>query len=197
MGYKNREIEVKIAVDGVSSLKQLDNLFSPFIEELYSDFDLLIGKSYDEYWNTPRNSLASFARLRKTTDGKAQLTVKSQDKGDNIDRIEIDLEVDDYRQAKRFMEAIFDEGEKLSKKYYVYFLENDDTTISLYQVTGDPNIFIEVEARTKTRVKNLISEIVKQFPQLTLYRIDKSLFQMYIEERKPTKTPIDKFLQEF
>jgi hypothetical protein len=196
MGYRDREIEVKIDVEGAASLKQLYDRFSEFVEEIHSDYDLLIGKSYDEYWSTPKASVANFARLRRTTDGKAQLTVKAQDKGDNIDRVEIDVEVEDYKTAKKFMEAIFGAGEKLSKRYYVFFLENDDTTISLYQITKDPSIFIEVEARTKSRVKVLINRIIERFPDLKLSMIDKSLFQMYIEGKKPNKVNLKKFIEE-
>lgn len=197
MGWKNREIEVKALVEGVTSMNQLDALVLPFMTETYPEHEILIGKSFDLYWHPPKGSIADFVRLRRTSDDRAQITLKAQDKGDNVNRVEIDLEVHDYKQALALLKVLFGEPEKLSKKYIVYFLEDEHTTVSLYQVTGDPNLFIETEAKTKTRVKELIRQMMKAFPGLTFYMIDKSLYKMFILKETPNKKPMEEFLKDF
>src|SRR5574338_54120 len=72
--YKNREIEVKLLVEGVNSMKIVDK----HLQTMFPDpEDLIIGKSKDVYFNPPDDSKADFARVRFFPDREGgQMTIK-------------------------------------------------------------------------------------------------------------------------
>lgn len=181
MGYKNREIEVKLLMQNVASMKAVDK----HLQEMFPDpEDLIIGKSKDVYFFPPEGSKADFARVRFFPDRDGgQMTIKWSDKGNNVDRVEIDVEVSDCDQAVSFLEAFT--GQKASgvinKRYIVYFLDKRDTTVSLYQVVNDSRVFLEVEARRMEKVDKLLEDIKKHIPY-SAERVNKSLFQLFVEK---------------
>ena len=193
MGYKNREVEIKLMANS-SSLPNVMRDVEAWVESINPVLDYLEGNATDLYWDAPERGKGDFVRLRRNSTN-AQITMKGTDKGDIINRIEIDLEVEDYKQSKILMEALHGEPvEKVKKKYHVFFLENDDTTISIYQVAKDDRVFVEVEARTKTRVKAL----VKSLMSYSKYRYDwinSSLYNIFVEKSIMHVLPPSDFLE--
>ena len=186
MGYKNREIEVKLLVKGITSLKTVNN----HLEKMFPDpEDLVIGKSKDVYFHPPVGSEVDFARVRFFPDRDGgQLTIKASDKGNNVDRIEVDVEVKDCDQAVKFLNHLLgrEPTGTLTKRYIVYFLDKRDTTVSLYQLVGDSRVFLEVEARSMAKVDKLLKELENILPY-ELERVNSSLFQLFVEEENDLK----------
>lgn len=181
MGFMNREIERKFIVKDVAQMKTVNN----YLDRTYSDpEEVIIGKSKDVYFNPPNDSKADFARVRFFPDSKkGQLTLKSSDKGNNVNRIEIDVEVEDADQAVEFCKALLNREPSgiINKRYIVYILDKRDTTVSLYQIVGDSRVFLEVEARTLDKVDKVLAEIKKDLPY-ELESVGKSLFQIFVEK---------------
>ena len=151
MGFLNREIELKLVAKGQTSLEQVADLIASKIRAKKT----LAGFSKDIFWKAPHGR-KDFVRLRYLDGGKAQVTLKRIDKGDNFDREEIDLEVQDPDQARELLSSLL--GEPLGavkKTYKVFWTDTKDTTISVYKVNGDARIFIEIEARSRKKVLGL------------------------------------------
>lgn len=196
MGWKNREIEIKMLAVGI---KTLDTMVSRVEKALKSETqEVLIGNAGDLYWKAPRSGDADFVRLRRMSNAsnEGQITLKATDRGDNVDRVEIDLHIDDYKQAKTLMLTLHgDPMASVIKKYHVYFLENQDTTVSVYQIRDDDRVFVEVEARTRKRVKEIIQTLLDA-PDKTEYNwVQSSVFNMFVERKDMKLQPISKFTE--
>lgn len=188
MGYKNREIEAKLLISNkVLTFQKTKNIVEKFMDEVYPDHKIIKGHSADIYWKAPKYGEAAFCRLRKNPHGRHQITIKGNDKGDNLDRVEIDLEVDDHDQAKILLTGLLGSPlESVSKRYEVFFFEDDHTNISVYSVTGDESgaVFVEVEAKTLERLKKIILDL-SQFGELEFQRVGSSIYDMYVQKKKP------------
>jgi predicted adenylyl cyclase CyaB len=194
VGYKNREIEIKMLALGTKSFSLVSSEVEKYVSEVYPEFTLIKGNSHDWYWSAPKVSNADFVRLRKNTNG-ATITIKSTDKGDNTDRVEIDLDVDDYKQAKELMFSLHgDPKAKVQKKYDVYVLEDKHTNVSVYQIKDDDRVFIEVEATSRRRVKELTKGLVGGSRKFAW--IQASLYQMFVQNKQMVQKDVESFLNE-
>ena len=194
MGYKNRELEIKLMPVGVRKLEDMNATVRSWVETLDVESEYLVGDATDLYWHAPISSEGDFVRLRRTSGSRAQITMKSTDTEDITNRVEIDLEVDDHTQAKVLCLGMFGKViEKVRKKYYVYFLENDDTTISVYQVKGDKRVFIEVEARSKRRIRQLTQSLMEYCGDMEFVWIKSSIYNMFVEKAPAQVSLIDNF----
>jgi adenylate cyclase class IV len=178
MGYRNREIETKLEVIGTPSLdkvaKSVDRIFG------YKCTKTIVDRKKDVYWKTPKESKADFVRLRHLEDGRAHVTVKFADKGSNENRVEIDLVVDDPQQAYALLAQVFGKPKgTIDKRYFVYFLEDEHTTVSVYRVMGDRTVYIEAEAKSLRRMGSIVRRLGKQLPW-KLKKLNKSLYQIYL-----------------
>lgn len=201
MGFRNRELEVKLSVNldsGAPAYSSACSFVEGVVKGIYPNYntedDLVIGNATDIYWNAPRSGIGDFVRLRKTSKG-AQITLKATDRGNNVDRVEIDLEVDDYKQAKSLMLALHGEPKAtVTKKYNVYFLENDHTNVSVYQVKGDNRLFIEVEATSKKRLKEIIKGLLGAADKEWRWSwVQSSIYDMFVCNKKPKEADIKEF----
>lgn len=152
------------------------------------------GCAADIYWAPPEDSTADFVRLRRLDEPNergldSQITLKSSDKGGNVNRVEIDLGVDSHRQANLLLSMMLgDPLGQVTKRYTVYFLENQHTTISVYRVLKDKRIFVEVEATSLDRVKELAASLVEA--GLSFKRVQQSLFDMFVAKKPMTLADI-------
>jgi adenylate cyclase class IV len=182
MGYQNREIEIKLLVQKAKSLAEVNNLLGRHFKA--KSKSVIRETSKDTYWDSPKSSKADFARLRYYPQGLAQMTIKHTDKGDNLDRVEVDLEVGDPDKAMLILTALLGKPKgSIVKEYVVYFLDENETTISLYQIVNDSRIFVEVEAKTEKKVFALIKEITKVLSHYKLKRETKSLYQIFLAKK--------------
>lgn len=192
MGYRNREVELKLLVDGHSTMASVERAIRPLLSELTDQQarPVVVGCAADTYWAAPDESPADFIRLRILDEedargNPAQITLKSSDKGSNINRIEVDLGVSDHSQANKLLTLMLgDPLGQVTKRYTVFFLEDIHTTVSVYKVMKDKRIFVEVEATTLKRVKE-ITKILMDQGGLKFTRIPQSLFEMFV-----VKTPM-------
>lgn len=147
---------------------------------------MVYGRSTDTYWHLPGDVGADFARMRELEDGRTQITVKAQDRGDSVDRLEID--VDTYtapsRVGKLLRNMLGKPAGKIGKEYYVYWISNSDhTTISCYSVNEGNDVFIEVESTSKDEVLQLELKILEKLSdKVSIKRADGSLYEMYIKD---------------
>jgi adenylate cyclase class IV len=197
VGYKDREVEIKLLVTSHDCLYgSVNRHIRKFVAEIFPEYEEISGNSFDLYWKTSEHAMADFVRLRRNRSG-ACVTMKSTDRGDNVDRVEVDLSVDSFKQAHSVLSGIFPEAPtKVKKKYNVYFLENEDTTISVYAVDGDKanNVFVEVEARTLTRVKDLVKQLVEKTEWEYAWS-KSSLFNIFVQEQKIKLARVEEFLE--
>jgi len=177
VGHKNREIELKLEVLNVKSLAEV----SSQLEKVFNYRKTVKGKSRDLYWKATEKSKADFVRLRLYPDSSPQVTVKYTDKGSNFDRVEIDLNVDNAKNAVELINSLFGKPTgSIYKEYQVYFLDKEDTNISVYQIKNDPRVFIEIEARTKKKVLDLSKSLKTYFPKLKTKKVNQSLYQLFL-----------------
>lgn len=181
---------------GVKGLHTMIDRVEKVMTSKFGILDVVIGNAADLYWKAPAAGGADFVRLRKMSNSsnEGQLTLKSTDKNDNVDRVEIDLDVD-YKQAKVLMLALHgDPLAEVTKKYHVFFLD-PHTTVSVYQIRDDDRVFVEVEAKNKTKLAQLISTVMSDS---TEYRwVQSSVFNMFVEKRAMKVVNISKFLESF
>jgi adenylate cyclase class IV len=181
MGHNNREIESKLQVEGLTNRRMVMVKVHDILEKALGEIHHTIeGDSRDVYWAPPAGAKADFVRVRYMAEGRTQVTLKHQDKGNYLDRVEIDLEADDADQAIALMKNLL--GDPLGmvrKKYTVFFLDKKDTTISVYKVINDDRVFIEVEALSQAKVDQL-KGILREGMGYTLTDVDQSLFQIFL-----------------
>lgn len=197
MALNNREIEVKlVALDENIKYADVIRKIKKFLKKEWPDYTEISGRSSDIYWKTPKNSKAGFIRLRKNPHGAAQMTVKSNDKGNNIDRIEVDVKVPEYKQAKEMLNVLMgDSQDVVTKKYKVFFLENDHVNFSVYHIEDDFHVFIEIEGTTLKRVKQLTKSFT-EYSGLDFLRVKSSVYNMFVEQKLMKTEPLFVFLEE-
>lgn len=179
---KNREIEVKILLEGVDYLTTSNFLHALFKSRATQE---IVGLSSDTYWKSPEGSDADFVRLRHREDG-AQMTVKSTDMQSNLNRLEIDVNIPNHSQAIELLNTLLGQPEGVVKKdYYVAFI-GEHMNITAYKVEGSNKVFIEVEANLFSRVVLLIEEILNHLPpDIKCQRVYSSLYEMFVKGQEP------------
>lgn len=181
MNKTDREIEQKFYVDGVD------------YTELCRRVDLALGfngillttslhcSTMDYYW---RISDGKTLRLRDswghTDDGFSrslkEVTLKSKDKGNNLDRLELNLGVLDSQTAYSILESIHGKpvGRINKDKEYVVFTR-DGAVISVALVNDE--LFLEVEGESFLHVNQYVGLIQQE---VTLQPETRSLFEIFI-----------------
>lgn len=189
MSYRNREIETKLQLHGLS-LNTVDNILSTmFLSETTRS---VFGSSVDTYY-TIRNPevRADFLRIRERDDGTTEITVKGKDRdARGLDRMEIDI----HSQTKKrtimqlFNAALGRSSGTIRKTYHVYWLQDAHTTVSCYQLLEPSSdlIYIELESTEEQRVLTLEAQVISKFADLgyNLEWSSGSLFEMWIEGNK-------------
>lgn len=185
MGYRNREKEIKMSVVGTDDRNAVDHA----VRALFKDeiVDTVQARSKDIYWHCPGNRTDRFIRVRfmAGSGGKGQLTVKVTDRGDIKDRIEIDVPVDDAEKCVQLLTLALGENNGTVEKYYsVLFLDKDDhdNNISVYRVTGDTTVFVEVEARRSAQVDSVVKKLTDQL-SYKLEREERSIYDIFIAKK--------------
>jgi adenylate cyclase class IV len=194
VGHKNREIEIKLMIeDSYSNVVK-------FVKGLHYYEQEIIGRAADLYWLPPNNETkVNFVRLRKNSNSskKGQLTVKATDTSSVVDRLEIDVDIVDYSQGKALMTALHGEPyATVDKKYRVFFLNNLDENISVYQVVGDDRVFVEIEARSMESLSSILKNFLVQ-STFTHHWVQSSVFDMFVMKRQPIIQSTHKFFKKF
>jgi len=168
-----REKERKYVVVTQETHSAIDDLLRKTLKRKKPE---VIGLSTDSFFNPPATSSSQFIRLREHQDGKAELTIKSKDKGNNYNRLEINVEVNSLAMMRKMLENLHGPALlELEKSYTVFFLK-DEVLVSTYRVIGDERLFLEVEAPTLKLVDETVS-LLKNTLELELE--SKSLFEIF------------------
>jgi hypothetical protein len=183
MSKNAREIESKLIVES-TSLKQIADILETAFEQ--DTKKSLYGSSLDHYFLVPdRRARADFFRVRER-DGIRQITVKGEDKGNVLDRMEIDIDsTSPIEDILKMAQAMFGPAlGRISKTYHVYFINKWDT-VCCYKVT-EPNydkVIVEVEASTMEKMLDLERRAVEGLASkgIEVYRAPGSLYNMFIK----------------
>lgn len=188
MGYRDREIEVKLEVIGQKSIEEIAQEVG---ETFKTSRAPVYGISKDVYFKAPyAKGYSAFARVRHMPEGEkkpSQITVKICDnKSGNLDRIEADCDVHSANQATVvFTYLLKKPAGEVVKEYWVWFLEDDEhTTVSVYRVIGDKKnrVFVEIEAKTRREVMALWKKLEKN-ASFRMKRVKENLFQLFVIKR--------------
>lgn len=188
----NREVEHKFAAkahtleEAVRSMKELlsFNLYlmsdseALIVDPRFSCKPYQVGKSHDYYWESPTSD---FLRLRRNLGSESHtLTTKTTDKGDSIDREEINVTIpqDQFQNTKQLLRSSL--GREHLKFVQEYALFRPQPTlpsliISVYTISISGLVFIEVEGPTLGDVERWSSVIHR----LTTKQYYKSLWDLF------------------
>ena len=183
MGHRMREIESKLLVGGTYEFvcAGLDALLSdqqPIIR---------IGTSVDTYWSIDNPDVeGQFLRVRER-DGIRQVTVKGKDRGDNLNRIEVDIDsTSEVHKIHRLIRCTLGKpAGTVAKQYRVWELESEYDTVCAYVVSrpaNDLGVIVEVEARSEERMLELERMVCQQLTHAV--RAPGSLFEMLVERKR-------------
>jgi len=186
MSKNNREIELKYIVD-VSNLNWPMATVGARIRSMPGvNVESYIDRcsTVDHYFNAPNKSIV---RLREslgvlntsyrpaTHKHLKEITIKQKDKGNNFDRIEENVAIDNPEIAMRALELLFGYPVvTIYKKEEVFFLEGG-VVISLAEINGKPEIYLEIEGPTEASVLAMALHFESTF---TLKRETRSLFEI-------------------
>lgn len=163
MNFK-REIERKYVIKDDLSMYMAHSWLRTFFAGSRID----AGISTDVFWVAPN---VDFIRLRTNTQ---ELTVKITDKGTIEDRVEENLPVEHLGNASRWAHAVFGSSVgTIEKVYQIYHAQG--FIVSLYEVTGYPALFLEIESDSLDKVIEIEGAMRRQF---TLEQEHRSLFQI-------------------
>jgi len=163
MNKSNREIEKKYYVLE-ASWKDIEDYV--LANDGQVDIDAAI--STDWFWKAPN---VDVFRLRENTH---ELTVKVNDKGNTVDRLENNIVVNDLETTIDSFSIMFGRPNALEKTFSVYTYKS--TVLSLYSITGSPELFFEVEANDLETLKTVSYEFESRF---SLLRERRSLYQVF------------------
>lgn len=180
-----RELEVKLELDSRLPEFDLINVFVDLDAVTRPDqTGFIAGDVKDAFWKL-NNYDRGFTRIR-TNHGHPQLSIKIEDKGNNLDRIEEnqDLLVD-FDTAVKIKSLELGFGPKfLSKRHFTFFLDPEGTSICCYTVTVNnkiiPKVFIEVESPDQVLI-DYWERIITQVFHGKVSRSVGSLYTMFIE----------------
>jgi hypothetical protein len=180
MGLHDREKEVKLRVVTQAGLVQV----AGYLQTLLGDEveETRMGTSRDTYWPAPPGARADFFRVRER-DGIRQVTVKGRDRGDNADRMEVDLDCTSptFRIHKLARALLGKPAGTIDKTYWVFELESEHDTVCVYETRGV--LFVECEAKSGERVDELVGLVSRGLKRagLAVELAAGSLYEMYIQ----------------
>lgn len=180
MGFQNREFEIK-GWTKRSSMRSVVESVRSLLSKEYEEYTEIVNSGTDLYWQLPKNVGGDFLRLRKLKEKLSEITVKHQDRGTVRDRVEIDLPVIDHKQAESLLSYLLGpSAAKVTKRYHVFILGNQHETVSVYQVTGYPGVFVESESR-RGRLAQERFDLLSSAIEGGLKTMNKSLYALIVK----------------
>lgn len=167
--------------------------FLPYVYQyLLEEFQparMVYDTSTDTYWSLGNSVLGDFVRMRELTAGITQVTVKAKDRGDNLNRVERELDTSTSSHTVRSLltAAHGRPTATVTKTYYVLWLpgETEHTTVSCYSIAGHENdgTYIEVESTNEVQVLGLEAKVIDLFRRKGLHieRAGGSLYELYVQ----------------
>lgn len=183
MAYKGREIEVKLQVKGVRGMATVERLLAGLTKRAKR---VIRGRSDDTYFRPPAGAKADFVRLRRPNkDDVAKLTIKYTDRASTVDRVEKESTVEYKHMLGILLDLFGNPAGSIDKRYTVLFMGGTgteaDTAISIYQIVGDPRVFVEVEAKTHAKMMHWYRAVQRALP-FELVPQNQSLYSLFVEK---------------
>lgn len=160
MNSSGREIEAKYTIDAPSLGWTLD-ILGKRVESLPF---LLINRSIHDCFTQdfyfPAHKSVSNIRLRDSygidnngfSKQLKEITVKSKDQGNNFNRIEENINIDDCLPAHRALSLLFGTPQTVLNKEEQVFWTDDGMIISIATVNDYDQLFLEIEGPTEELV---------------------------------------------
>lgn len=152
MSNRGQETEVKFYVSNLDTIAQrLRELEAPLIQPRVLETNLR--------FDLPDGSLRAekrVLRLRRDTESKLTYKGPGQNRNGVIDREEIEFVVEDFDQARKFLEALGYQKSMMYEKYRTTY-EMDHTSIMLDELPyGD---FVEIEGEAEEKIQTLAKKL--------------------------------------
>lgn len=205
MSYRHREIESKLLVKD-ASLEDCNRVLARLLDSRKTK--MIFGSSVDTYWPLPSEVKGQFIRMRER-DGIRQITVKAEDRGNHLNRVEIDIDsTSPVKDIVALMNAAHGRSlGRIGKTYYVYWIgESEHTTICCYSVNFPddthlwidswdnsrteiprlyPHCVVEVETTSMGKMLDLETEVVRAFEEdkYEISRAPGSLYTMFLSNK--------------
>jgi len=197
MNNENREVEKKFIIRGLL-LDDINEILMNFIPKTTIERYINPCTTTDFYWKVPVNSelntggiQAQFVRLRDSwgvgSDGFSrqlkEITIKAKDKDTNVDRLELNIAIDDVAKAKMFLNLVLGPSKSIQKEECVIFIKemgaNGLVVISLAQIKGEQQVYLEIEGQSEEVINLYVTKLQKK---LEFFQEEKSLYEIYIEK---------------
>lgn len=176
-----REIEVKYIAEWPNAGPEL--LAWYLTKYKLKDSQILSAYTKDTYWKTKRGQ---FVRLRDSTGEYynkvstflKEITVKTKDRATNLNRLEVNVRVQDVAGAKKLLSTLHGKPcGRIVKHELIFFLE-DGSVISLCYIKR--KLYVEIESPTFSLMNKHRHTLLSQFPMKPESR---SLFEIYLENK--------------
>jgi len=179
-----REIEKKWLVVSRGPYSRLEKRFVEWYlkQRMVPPGKILFAETIDDYWLTPGKG--DFVRLRSSRGRRLngdksklkEITVKHKDKGSNLDRLEINVEVEKVLDTRNLLKVVLGPSLGRVKKVTEAIVFDGDVVVSLAELE-DGRVWLEVEGPTLASLKQHESLLNTMF---ALEREQKNLFEIYI-----------------
>ncbi len=179
-----REIEKKWLVVSRGPWKRLEKRFVEWYlkQRLVPLSQVLFAETIDDYWLTPGKG--DFVRLRSSKGQRLngvkstlkEITVKHKDKGSNLDRLEINVEVEKVLDTRALLKVVLGPSLGRVKKVQEAIIFDGDVVVSLAELE-DGRVWLEVEGPTIASLREHEDLLNTMF---ALEREKKNLFELYV-----------------
>jgi len=182
-----REIEKKWLVVSRGSYSRLEKRFVEWYlkQRMVPPGSILFAETIDDYWLTPGKG--DFVRLRSSRGRRLngdksslkEITVKHKDKGSNLDRLEINVEVEKVLDTRALLRTVL--GTPLGRihKLKEAIIFDEDKVVASIAELEDGRIWIEVEGPTVGSLKEHDDLLNTMF---ALEREKRSFVEIYLEK---------------
>jgi len=199
---KHTEFETKYKIEGDKLFE-----FKQIVEKIDQPYDFLYVQGPDWYYTKTDGSFLRYRKAENDKTGRAELTMKAKPEGSshNVVRKEVNLRVDknNFNTIEAFTKMLgYEFNFEIWKMCHIYNFK--DATLVFYTVRDNKGVmthFVEIEVDEETIHKLTEEEaldIVRKYERILepigityRHRLNKSLFEMYVNESLLEKKEVD------
>jgi hypothetical protein len=181
--YREKEIKLLVTTKDMS----YDRVRSLLMEYPLHRRQVITSKSVTstDYYYIINNTTADFLRIRASGEnGKVEATIKHKDKGNNLNRLEINTSFyNNLDDVLCFYKHLFSKpfDKELTKTYDVVI--GNDVVFCSCIIIGTSNIYIEVESGNEKDVLREMTKLCKYLSDngISTVREERSFYEIYID----------------
>lgn len=180
----NRELEKKFKVTDGRTYQEVMAMLTgtPFFSNNIKE--VVVGHGPDYFWSLGEEDFIRF-RPRAQSDGMgftSHLTVKREDKGDTIDRVEINVPSKSPEKTLAFAKEVWGEPCNVIDKDYTVIWLGENLNVCVYTTDFSDEIILEIEGDCIRQIEKVQVDLF--VVGLELEQIHSSLFKMSMEAKK-------------